>query len=272
MKILKTIIPMFLIYLTLTPIPSLAEESQYENIITQINQIKDYINQEMYLEAIELCNNTQYGGLNISPSDFTLLSNLKSRAQDGYDLYAMKLNSEMVDIERHNINYMILDGNYLEAIAKCDDILNNYKLLGDDIECIQMFKETAQECYDMYLKKFTYENVYDEILQIINYINDGLYIEATDECLKLEKEHNLSPEDAETVDWLCMIASDAYSEYLIYLESQKPQKSTKEILDEIVARKRYRETANRLNSRILEQNYKSLKGEGGLMGLDFSIF
>ena len=271
MKTFKNIILITLICSSLSPTLSMADETSYENIITQVNQVKDYINQEMYLEAIELCNNTQYGGLNISPSDFTLLSNLKSKAQDGYDLYTMRLNSEMVDIERHNINYMILDGNYLEAIAKCDDILNNYKLLGDDIECIQMFKETAQECYDMYLKKFTYENVYDEILQIINYINDGLYIEATDECLKLEKEHNLSPEDAETVDWLCMIASDAYSEYLIYLESQKSQKSNKEILDEIIARKRYRETANRLNSRQMERNFKIFKGE--MAGkLDFNIF
>lgn len=271
MKTFKNIILITLICLSLSPTLSLADETSYENIITQINQIKDYINQEMYLEAIELCNNTQYSGLNISPSDFTLLSNLKSRAQNGYDLYAMKLNSEMVDIERHNINYMILDGNYLETIAKCDDILNNYKLLGDDIECIQMFKETAQECYDMYLKKFTYENVYDEIMQIINYINDGLYLEAADECLRLENEHSLSPDDTEAIDWLCMIASDAYSEYLIYLESQKPQKSIKELTDKMVEQGRQMLKISNRWSKMLERNFKIFKGE--IAGeLDFSIF
>lgn len=271
MKTFKNIILIALICLSLSPTLSLADEISYENIIIQVNQVKDYINQEMYLEAIELCNNTQYGGLNISPSDFTLLSNLKSKAQDGYDLYTMRLNSEMVDIERHNINYMILDGNYLEAIAKCDDILNNYKLLGDDIECIQMFKETAQECYDMYLAGFTYENVYDEIMQIINYINDGLYLEAIDDCQKTLAWHNLSPKDEENIKWLLEFAKIEYSNYLSCLNSLKPKQSVRELTDKLVEQGKQMSKINNSWSKTMERNFKIFKGE--MAGeLSFNIY
>ncbi len=64
----------------------------YANIINEVNQIKKYINEGLYLEAISLCDST-LNNYTLSPEDVTLLNNLKSNANNSYDSYVDSVQS-----------------------------------------------------------------------------------------------------------------------------------------------------------------------------------
>ena len=63
----------------------------YENILSEINQIKSFIAQGLYLEAIQECEQTK-SWHNISHDDSVLLDSLKSEAQNRYDRYIAEQN------------------------------------------------------------------------------------------------------------------------------------------------------------------------------------
>lgn len=80
------------------------------------------------------------------------------------------------------------NGLYIETVDKCNYILDNYILNNDDRKYVLFYRDSAQACYDAYVKTDNNSrnglstNEFDNGMRKgIDYFNKGLYYEARDE-------------------------------------------------------------------------------------------
>ena len=61
-----------------------------------------------------------------------------------------------------------------------------------------------------------YDNITNEVIQIMGFIDQGLYLEAMQNCEQTKAWHYLSPEDIDLLEEMYNDASGAYNNYLTY--------------------------------------------------------
>jgi len=63
---------------------------------------------------------------------------------------------------------------------------------------------------------YAYDNITNEVIQINDFLDRGLYLEAMQNCVQTKAWHYLSPEDIEILEELYNDAQGAYNNYLKY--------------------------------------------------------
>ena len=155
MKKIISIITSALYITTLISMPSYADNdiNAYENVYPQFLEVQKYIEQGLYIEAMQLCENVQ-NEHNLSNDDKCLFNDLYSSAYSSYQEYLIekdKLSYYNAINELNQAKYYINSGMYLEALHICETMLNLYSLSEEDIENFKSLYNTAHICYNSYL-------------------------------------------------------------------------------------------------------------------------
>lgn len=124
----------------------------FENILSEVEQIKSYISEGLYLEAINMCSNVEKNH-HISPSDQSIINSLRESAQDKYNEFAENmLFNTLSDIAKQIQNYYY-QGLYLEGAQLANDTLHKYTLSEIWEEVFKHFSSSCESMYRNYLLK-----------------------------------------------------------------------------------------------------------------------
>lgn len=115
-----------------------------DEITTEINDIQSYIDKKMYLEALEICNQTKER-YTLKEDAATRIEELSKTATDKYNAYkaTLKKNSAQIATELNQIQSYINNGQYNEAINMCDSVKSTTKLTDDAISSLDSLRNTA---------------------------------------------------------------------------------------------------------------------------------
>ena len=128
-----------------------AQVVYYDNVLSQVDQIKAYIKKGLYLEAIDLCNSTEKT-YNLSPDDISIINNLKITAVSEYDSYLNTPSYYDATNEINQINNLISRGLFLEAEQVCKETLAWHKLSEEDVQEIESLEQGAIWGYIAYTR------------------------------------------------------------------------------------------------------------------------
>lgn len=238
--------------------------NQYDDVTNEINQINSFISRGLYLEAIQVCEET-LAWHELSEMDKASISALKTTATSNYNTYSERLKYYDATNEINQIKKFISWGMYLEAIQVCEETLAWHELSESDQFIINGLKSSAQNQYNAYIISSAYYDATAEINQIKNFISRGMYFEAMKVCDETLDWHRLSPVDVKTITELGEYALRKCEEYLApYIEYEYNDYTLEDYLNDLNDSKD-----------IIEQSIERYKRnvrmltEGGLGGLRF---
>lgn len=119
-------------------------ELEYDNILTQVDTIKSYIAQGLYLEAMDLCDSTTKN-YNISPADIEIINSLYNSAKTSYDEYVENKkkenkNKKVTDAQKQKIYAIVKNEAKSHLTAPSKAIWPNYN------EHIYFYTEEGKLC------------------------------------------------------------------------------------------------------------------------------
>ena len=137
-KILSTLAAFVLLFELSTPLSTTvnAYGSVYENITNEVLQIQSYMNNKMYLEAIQLCENTKYYRY-LSYEDKALLDQYIYNAKSAYSNYLN--NEKQTKTTQHYIADWCLGYKFFEAYSPQYHNENYVEVYSDDNSSISIY-------------------------------------------------------------------------------------------------------------------------------------
>lgn len=126
------------------------DNEQYDDVTNEINQINNFISRGLYLQAIQVCEET-LAWHKLSETDKASINALKTAANSRYNTYFESSKYYDATNEINQINNFISWGMYLEAIQVCEETLAWHTLSETDKFLINGLKSSAQNQYNTYL-------------------------------------------------------------------------------------------------------------------------
>ena len=132
---------------------STATATDYYNAFAEADQIQYFINEGLYLEAIQDSENT-IAWHDLSPEDVDIFNNFKKEAEQKYNDYINNIPKSYYDAtaEVNQINSFINQGLYYEAMAECENTIAWHELSTDDINLLKKLKSNAKDALNKYNK------------------------------------------------------------------------------------------------------------------------
>lgn len=141
-KILSTLAAFVLLFELSTPLSTTvnAYGSVYENITNEVLQIQSYMNNKMYLEAIQLCENTKYYRY-LSYEDKALLDQYIYNAKSAYSNYLN--NEKQTKTTQHYIADWCLGYKFFEAYSP----QYYYEDFSNELEVVNVYSDQNSSIY-----------------------------------------------------------------------------------------------------------------------------
>lgn len=135
------------------PVISHADEDYY-NAINEYNQIWNYINNGLYLEAIRDSQRTMDWHY-LSPDDIQIFTGFMNEAKYKYEMYTSgETTYDNISQELKQIRSFISRGLYIEAMNMCEQTQNWHHLSHTDWAQVQSYYNDAFDKYQNYLNKY----------------------------------------------------------------------------------------------------------------------
>ena len=154
MKLLKRISCLVIAVSMLSmPVISRADEDYY-NAIDEYNQIWNYMNHGLYLEAMRDSQHTLDWHY-LSPEDVEIFTSFRDEAAYRYNLYINGTwNYDNVNAEIRQIRSFISRGLYIEAMNMCEQTKDWHYLSHTDAATVQDLYNDAFDKYQIYLRNY----------------------------------------------------------------------------------------------------------------------
>lgn len=196
----------------------------------EIEQINSFIEQGLYLEAIECCEQT-LAWHELSFEDISLLRNLYKLSEEKYNEY---LQSRKIKLgygapEQYASEYYITPEQVIDIIYKKYGVTVSHTMTGTTLFWFEGegLRFTVERWYcepeididDLNIEDYvTMYNAVNEVQKIQSYINQGLYLEAINLCDYTMENHILSFSDR---DLLYELKKESQEKYDLYIAKQK---------------------------------------------------
>ena len=220
-----------------------SDDMVYDDISDILSQIEEYISSGLYLEAMQLCENTE-NTRKLSSEDIVILDNAYKLSNGKYQDYLDYLESRKIKLgegapPQYSETHFITVEQVIEAIK------NKYGIDAEHISTSNLFFEFSGGGINFRVNRwysvpeididdlgldnyFIYYNATKEIGKIRSYINQGLYLEAIGLCDSMKYDYHLSHEDLDIIENLRTTARESYNNYL---EQQKAKNLSKTVND-----------------------------------------